>query len=118
MITAGLIDPTRSDYSELVKIDNQMNTIWSQSVLSMIQAKSPEEVETVFKNGRKRLTSKGHDKLFDARAEVYAQKKSSQGIAWGYPHRDPNYKNAVISEYYTGKETEKLTAIFSGRSAT
>ena len=107
MITAGLIDPTRSDYSELVKIDNQMNTIWSQSVLSMIQAKSPEEVETVFKNGRKRLTSKGHDKLFDARAEVYAQKKSSQGIAWGYPHRDPNYKNAVISEYYTWERNGK-----------
>lgn len=49
MITGGLIDPTRSDYSDLVKIDNQMNTIWSQSVLSMIQAKSAEEVETVFK---------------------------------------------------------------------
>lgn len=107
MITGGLIDPTRSDYSELVKIDNQMNTIWSQSVLSMIQAKSAEEVETVFKNGRKRLTSKGHDKLFDARAEVYAQKKSSQGIAWGYPHRDPNYKNAVISEYYTWEKNGK-----------
>ena len=107
MITGGLIDPTRSDYSDLVKIDNQMNTIWSQSVLSMIQAKSAEEVETVFKNGRKRLTSKGHDKLFDARAEVYAQKKSSQGIAWGYPHRDPNYKNAVISEYYTWEKNGK-----------
>lgn len=107
MITGGLIDPTRSDYSDLVKIDNQMNTIWSQSVLSMIQAKSAAEVETVFANGRKRLTSKGHDKLFDARAEVYAQKKSSQGIAWGYPHRDPNYKNAVISEYYTWEKNGK-----------
>ena len=64
-------------------------------------------METVFKNGRKRLTSKGHDKLFDARAEVYAQKKSSQGIAWGYPHRDPNYKNAVISEYYTWEKNGK-----------
>ena len=113
MITGGLIDPTRSDYSDLVKIDNQMNTIWSQTVLSMIQAKSAAEVETIFQNGRKRLTSKGHDKLFDARAEVYAQKKESQGIAWGYPHRDPNYKNAVITQYYTWEKNGKsYTDIF------
>ncbi|MBQ5927203.1 MAG: extracellular solute-binding protein [Clostridia bacterium] len=100
-IAGGLLDMDHPNYINLVRVNSQINGVWSPIVRMMITAESKEAVLKIFQNGRKRLTAIGHDDLYVAYNETYRNKKEKFGVAYGYPHNDPNYQPAVINEYYT-----------------
>lgn len=115
-ITGGLINVLEDDYNDLKVIENKMNVNWSTVVLKMLQAKSSDAVETIFNNGRSKMTGLGHDKLYDRYADGYAKKKENANVEWGYPHNDPNYQSKTIRERYTWTNNGKTyTDIFGAR---
>ena len=117
-VASGLLDMDHPNYIELVRVNSQLNGIWSPIVRMMIMAESKDAVQKIFTNGRKRLTSVGHDKLYEAYNEGWLNKKEKFDIEWGYPHNDPNYEEAVITEYYTwtnAKTGKTYTDIFGAR---
>lgn len=117
-VVSGLLPVLHEDYTDLVKVRNKMNTIWSDVVIMMIKAKDYATVQTIFSNGRKRLTSNGHDDLYAVYNQTYRNKKEKFDIAYGYPKNDPNYVKKSISQngVYTWEKNGKVyTDIFGAR---
>ena len=59
-IAGGLLDMDHPNYINLVRVNSQINGVWSPIVRMMITAESKEAVLKIFQNGRKRFRRKNN----------------------------------------------------------
>ena len=115
-VTSNLFDVLSPDYTEIVKTNSKLGSLWASATMQFIKAKSYDEVLTISNNACKQADNNGHVMVYEKYNEGYQAKKKANNIQYGWALNDPNWKPVEIKERETFEYKGKTyTDIFGAR---
>ncbi len=90
------LDVTADDYFSITDKESSVMAVWATYLPDIVNEDSEAAAIQKYESGIAALKRRGLDEVVAAYGARYALNKEKQGVAWGWPLNDPNYKSPTL----------------------
>ncbi len=90
------LDVASDNYFDIVQKETSVQAVWAEFLPDIIDERDAASASEKFDDGITALNRRGLAEVTAAYAERYALNKQAQGVTWGWPLNDPNYRSPTL----------------------